>query len=105
MVFCPEEFVYLFVVEGAEVSAQMAWFEFLFLDAGKAFYLFCSFEQIASGEQHDDEDNQEEGGHAFNGVKRGEGGDPEALLVSGMLCHNNVIEGGSPANGWRPLQS
>jgi hypothetical protein len=38
-------------------------------------------------------------------VKRGEGSDREALLVRGMLCHNNVIEGGSPANGWRPLQS
>jgi hypothetical protein len=87
MVFCPEEFVYLFVVEGAEVSAQMAWFEFLFLDAGKAFYLFCSFEQIASGEQHDDENSEEDEGHAFYRVKGGDGSDREALLVYGMLCH------------------
>ena len=103
--FCYEEFVYFFVAEGAEASIQIARFEFLFLDAGEAFYLFCSFEQIAGGEQHDDDEGEEDEGHSFNGMKGRDEGDREALPVGGMICHNNVIEGGSPANGWRPLQS
>jgi hypothetical protein len=62
MVFCDEEFVYFFVVDGAEVFIEPAGVEFLFLRAGEVLYLRCFFEEIAGDHQHyDDSDENEEG--------------------------------------------
>jgi hypothetical protein len=53
VVFCQEELVYLFVIE------------VLFLRAGEAIYIHCSFEEIAGGHQHYDDGDEKEEGYSF----------------------------------------